>query len=837
MIHRWSIARRLFVAHLLFMVALTAIVGTATFVDARDHAYDEAGRRMAGIATTVADAPFVLAAAGTADPSALLQPYALKIMKDADADFVTIMAPDRTRWTHPRDEELGKPYIGSIDAALNGQVFTEVTAGTLGPSVRTIAPVKDADGKVRALVAAGVTVRTVDVAVSGRLPALLAIALALLVGGSVASWLLGRYLRRVTRGWGPEQLGQLFAYYESVLHSVREGVILIDPKGKVVIYNDQAAELLGLRKQPSEGVPVAGTNAAGIEAAGAVGSGAAAGGAVGGGAPAGGAAAGARQTTPSLSDLPLAPSLKELFESGRTAHDEIHLTGSRILVVNQGPAVGPASDGPSQRGSDSAAPARGTRVYGTVATIRDRTEIESLGSELETMRTLSDALRAQTHEHANRLHTIVSLMELGRTPEALDFATKDLELSQRLTDDIVSSIEEPVLGALIMGKAAEAHERGVELILSAGGSTAVTGLAVQDLVAILGNLLDNAIDAAAEAPPPRLVELTVETTGSALEITVEDSGPGIDPAAVEDVFRHGFSTKAAGTVRTGPGPGPGPPGRAAPGRYHDNHQPRRSTVPRHAAGHNRGTAMSDIRVLVVEDEPIAAAAHAAYVERLDGFTLAGSAPDGQSALRLLTEFAAAGNPVELVLLDMNLPDLHGLDIARRMRAAGLFADIIAITAVRELNIVRSAVATGVVQYLIKPFTYATFADKLASYRLFREQLASPRTGSAGARASQSDVDQAFASLRAPSEVLAAQGPGRVHAGIRPGLHQTAGRGGVSQRGHGGARHVPGHCPALPRVPRRRRYSLPRRALRRPRPAGERIPLEPAAASAARHDTG
>jgi response regulator of citrate/malate metabolism len=160
--------------------------------------------------------------------------------------------------------------------------------------------------------------------------------------------------------------------------------------------------------------------------------------------------------------------------------------------------------------------------------------------------------------------------------------------------------------------------------------------------------------------------------------------------------------------------------------------------------------MSDIRVLVVEDEPIAAAAHAAYIGRLDGFTLAGSAPDGQSALRLMAEFAAAGTPVELVLLDMNLPDLHGLDIARRMRAAGFFADIIAITAVRELNIVRSAVATGVVQYLIKPFTYAAFADKLASYRQFRDQLAGP--GAAGPGASQSDVDQAFASLRAPSEL-------------------------------------------------------------------------------------
>lgn len=523
MTHRWSIARRLFVAHLLFMLALTAVVGTATFVDARDQAYDEAGRRMAAVATTMADNPLVLDAAGTADPTSLLQPYALRVMADADADFITIMAPDRTRWTHPRDEELGKPYIGSIEAALDGQVFTEITAGTLGPSVRTIAPVKDADGTVKALVAAGVTVRTVDIAVSGRLPALAAIGLALLAGGSAASWLLGRYLKQVTRGWGPEQLAQLFAYYESVLHSVREGVILIDPKGKVVMYNDQAADLLGLAPRTPDG-----------------------GGAPGGGSPSqGGAADGGRRDAPSLADLPLAPSLRELFESGRTALDEIHLTGSRILVVNQGPAVGPGSATSRAR----------TAVYGTVATIRDRTEIESLGSELETMRTLSDALRAQTHEHANRLHTIVSLMELGRGAEALDFATQDLELSQRLTDDVVGSIEEPVLGALIMGKAAEAHERGVELTLNASGHgpTTAAGLAVQDLVAILGNLLDNAIDAAADAPAPKLVELTVEATAAALVITVEDSGPGIDPEAVEAIFRHGFSTKTPGPFGRGLG--------------------------------------------------------------------------------------------------------------------------------------------------------------------------------------------------------------------------------------------------------------------------------------------
>lgn len=495
MIQRWSIARRLFVANLLIVVAFIAVVGTATFTDARDRTYDEAGLRMAGIAASIAANPLVLQAAGSPDPSAVLQPYALDVMAGADVDFITIMAPDRTRWTHPRTEELGKPYIGSIDAALQGQAFTEVTAGTLGPSVRTIVPVLDGGGTVRALVAVGVTVRTVDVALAARLPALLAIGLALLVGGSLAAWLLGRYLRRVTRGWGPEQLSQLFAYYESVLHSVREGLILIDTKGNVVMYNDQAAELLGLAGSPLDPT-----------------------------------------RPPSLADLPLDEGLRELFISGRATKDEIVLTGSRILVVNQGPAKGP--EVPAGRGRAA--------LYGTVATLRDRTEIEALGNELETMRTLSGALRAQTHEHANRLHTMVSLLELGRMQEALEFATNDLALSQRLTDDMISSVDEPVLGALVMGKVAEAHEHGVQLDVSALGSGSVAGVPVQDLVTILGNLLDNAIDAATEGPPPRRVRLTVESDEEGLDVTVHDSGPEISPAAAANIFRHGYSTKQSG---------------------------------------------------------------------------------------------------------------------------------------------------------------------------------------------------------------------------------------------------------------------------------------------------
>ncbi|MDQ0261693.1 response regulator [Sinomonas atrocyanea] len=163
-----------------------------------------------------------------------------------------------------------------------------------------------------------------------------------------------------------------------------------------------------------------------------------------------------------------------------------------------------------------------------------------------------------------------------------------------------------------------------------------------------------------------------------------------------------------------------------------------------SAARPRGGAAPGIRVLVVEDEPIAAAAHAAYLGRVPGFVHAGTAHDGASALRLAGELAAAGEPVDLVLLDMNLPDLHGLDVGRRMRAAGHPVDIIAITAVRELPVVRRAISVGVVQYLIKPFTFAAFAERLEHYRAYREALAD-----GAGPASQAAVDEALAVLRAP----------------------------------------------------------------------------------------
>jgi response regulator of citrate/malate metabolism len=152
-----------------------------------------------------------------------------------------------------------------------------------------------------------------------------------------------------------------------------------------------------------------------------------------------------------------------------------------------------------------------------------------------------------------------------------------------------------------------------------------------------------------------------------------------------------------------------------------------------------------VRVLIVDDETITASAHAEYLRRVPGFAVAGIAHTGSAAVKLLRESRETGDsPIDLILLDLNLPDVHGLELARRIRTSGIEVDVIAITAVRDVAMVRAAVSLGVVLYLIKPFRFRTFAERLNGYLDYRQHLAD-----SGGLATQHDVDATFASLRSP----------------------------------------------------------------------------------------
>jgi sensor histidine kinase regulating citrate/malate metabolism len=201
------------------------------------------------------------------------------------------------------------------------------------------------------------------------------------------------------------------------------------------------------------------------------------------------------------------------------------------------------------------------RSLGHVVTLRDRTDLEHLTGELDSARGLSEALRSQAHEAANRLHTIVSLIELGHADRALAFATEELQLSQVLTDRVVGAVAEPALTALLLGKAAQASERGIDFRIGDNAHWPADVAPPRDVVTIVGNLIDNAFDAvtpatatatpsAAEGGPAGLRSVLVDSRveGHEVLLTVADSGPGLPPDAVADSFRRGFTTKEDGSA-------------------------------------------------------------------------------------------------------------------------------------------------------------------------------------------------------------------------------------------------------------------------------------------------
>lgn len=466
----------------ILVIAVVVLVGSAlALFDARNDGDAAARQQVLGIATALADSPSTAAAIESGTATVTLQPVTEAVRKNTDIAFITIMAPDRTRFTHTDPTQIGGKYIGTIEPALQGHTFTEVYTGTLGPSIRAVAPVRDQSGRVVGLVSAGILQQSLAERWRSQVPIIAAVSLGALVIALVGVWAIRRRLLRQTHGLRPDELRVMYEHHDAILHSVSEGLIVIDRNG-VALVNDEARRLLSLPPGPVE-----------------------------------------------RSDLP-----EFLHTSNPGARDEVHVTHDRVLVVNR------------SRVSDSDS---------EVVTIRDRTELQGALGELSSLKVLTDTLRSQAHEAANKLHTIVTMVEMGRADEAVKFATHELELSQQLVDRLSSAVAEPALVALLLGKTAQADERGIELTVTEethlpadADEVPLTG---QEMVTVLGNLIDNAMDACDRDDP--WVEVTVSQDNGTLLMRVADSGTGMDANTFEKAMQRGYSTKGADPEQHGLG--------------------------------------------------------------------------------------------------------------------------------------------------------------------------------------------------------------------------------------------------------------------------------------------
>jgi two-component system CitB family sensor kinase len=482
---RLSTQITVFVLGLILMtVGIGAVV---SFLQARSELDEHAGERALAVARVVATDADVVEAFSTPEPPAIIDPIAEHFREAAGAAFIVVADARGVRYSHPNPQMIGTSLLDdpgeNPQAVLSGKTFVGVQNGSLGPSMRAKTPIRNADGTVIGLVSVGISEQRISETLRAHLLIYLLPAILGLGLGVAGAVLLSRRVKRQTFGLEPGEIAGLLEQREAMLHGVREGAVTVDTAGRITMINDEAQRLLRVDRET----------------------------------------VGRR-----LSDLLPTGRVQEVLTGQTPGLDEVIVLRDRVLVVNRMPV--------ELRG----------RAIGAVITLRDRTELDTLARELQDVRGLADALRAQEHEFGNRLHVIGGLVELGKYEQAMSYINTQSDLHQALASSVVGAIGDPLVSALLLGKAAVASERGVQLSVSC-----LTDLPEfldedsQGLVTIIGNLIDNAIDSASQGVAGGRVQIAIGIEDASLTIRVHDSGCGVDPAIAGEIFTDGFTTKAA----------------------------------------------------------------------------------------------------------------------------------------------------------------------------------------------------------------------------------------------------------------------------------------------------
>lgn len=514
-LRRFSLAGQLLVAQ--WVILLTVLIAVSFVALAQSEATFSRteGRRIFAISELVASTPLVRTQMSQPDAvagmAAIVQgavtQYGVTSISLADPDGVVRVSSDPTLEGRPiphgsPEVARGASWTGIIEVGGGRTLVAETPI--LADSTQTVG---DRLGTVVVATALPSVLDRLRGA-SSFLLTYLGIALAL---GGLGSWLLARWIKRQTLGLEPREITGLAESREAMLFGIAEGVIALDVSNRVTLVNNVARRLLDLPE---------------------------------------------RTVGMSLNDLMISSRLRDVLlgvsdepeEPGGTAEgrrngihadgkssagprDQVVLRRGRVLVMNR---MEVRKDG---------------RRLGSVTTLRDRTELADLERELGAFRSTTDVLRAQAHEFANQLHTISGLIQLGEYDEVVRFVDSVSEHRTQLDLALSRQIGDTAIRALVMAKVAQAAERRVELRVSPTTSLGrLTPRDSADVATVVGNLVDNGIDATVAGETPggaRWVELEIRQDSTTVEIVVGDSGPGVAPELVTEVFAHGFTTKVA----------------------------------------------------------------------------------------------------------------------------------------------------------------------------------------------------------------------------------------------------------------------------------------------------
>ncbi|WP_444939614.1 ATP-binding protein [Paenibacillus kribbensis] len=488
----------------LLVLVVTGLLGLSFRYMITSALYEEIGKRALTVANTLAVDAQVRDALEQTDTTQLrlrIKEAVKPVQASSGADFITIADRHLIRQWHVNPERIGTPMIDPMnDKVLQGQSFITESTGSLGRSLRAKTAVYDEQGKAIGLISVGFLMTDVEQNIRTYTYAWLWFMVGALMIGISGSLLIARRVRRELHGLEPVEIGRLYQEKQAILESIGEGIIAVNSSGQVTLANPQAVRLLGL---PPE------TTMDGCE----------------------------------LHHLPgAAAKLADVLVADFIVNSEDTKPGQEHIVFNEEIEVQqrvvvvsrvPIKDRSGQR-------------MGTVASLRDKTELLRMTRQLTEVKDYAEVLRSQTHEYTNRLYLISGLIQLECYDEAVDFITQESEQYRMHRTNASTSLPDSIIASLLIGKKKQALDKGIVLHSTVSGafSTVSPALEWSLLAAMAGNLLDNAMEAVAmPSIPEGQVWFRLEETAKAITIEVADNGSGISEDIRDKLFVKGASTK------------------------------------------------------------------------------------------------------------------------------------------------------------------------------------------------------------------------------------------------------------------------------------------------------
>ncbi|WP_068984059.1 sensor histidine kinase [Lysinibacillus sp. RS11] len=416
-----------------------------------------------------------------------INPIVEEIRDINGAQYIVVLDMNRRKYSHPNTKEIGQvSQSADLNAAFAEHYYTSVAHGEHGDMVRAFVPVMSNEGKQIGVVVVGYSVLTVAELLQSIQTELIITILISLLFSAWGAHTLGLHMKKQMFGLEPHEIAKMYVERTETFNAMHEGIIAIDNKLTITIFNEKACEILDVHKQPSTLI--------------------------------------GKKIFDVLPDTRL-PEILELDQP--IFNRELYINGHNIM----------SNRIPIQVNG---------KTVGAVAMFKDRTEVKKLAEELTGVKAFVQALRVQTHEHKNKLHTIAGLLQLGHHEQALSYLTQVKEEHDEITNFLNERIKNENISGLLLSKISYAKEQGIRLEIDRESRLTIfpKNLDHHDFVILFGNLIENAFDALRDVQmDEKIIHVSVDEDEDVLAILVTDNGIGMSDEVKAHIFDNGYSTK------------------------------------------------------------------------------------------------------------------------------------------------------------------------------------------------------------------------------------------------------------------------------------------------------